>query len=251
MLGHIIEKSSGLPVDSFARENLFKQLEINDYSWDINDNGIIRTDGGLKLRPRDMLKFGQLYLNDGKWNNNQVISADWVHKSTEPQISMGGQEYAFHWWIKNFSVNNTLFKTFYALGHGEQAIILVPEHKLVLVMTAGNYFQTEHRPFEILKDYILPSIQVGLTLQQDTDFEKFVGEYEINANEKITIERNENFLIAKDPSGATFHLIPKSSSHFIIENTSREVYFVTNEQGIIVAAEVFTDGNSVDKFKKK
>ncbi len=161
MLGHVIEKSTGLTVDSFAKEYLFKQLEINDYSWDTDDNRIVRTDGGLKLRPRDMLSFGQLYINGGKFQNIQVISENWIHKSTEPKISSTDQEYAFHWWVKNYSVNSTLFKTFYALGHGEQAIILVPEQKLVFVMTAGNYLQTEHRPFEILKDYILPSIQTG------------------------------------------------------------------------------------------
>jgi CubicO group peptidase (beta-lactamase class C family) len=251
MLGHVIEKSTGLPVDSFAKEYLFKQLEIKNYSWDIDDNRITRTDGGLKLRPRDMLTFGQLYINGGKWNNKQLISENWIQKSTEPKLSSTDQEYAFHWWIKSYSVNSKLFRTFYALGHGEQAIILVPEQKLVFVMTAGNYLQTEHRPFEIIKDYILPSIQDGFMTKQDTNIEKFVGEYEINENEKITIELIDNSLMAKDPSGATFKLIPKSSYSFDIENSTREVYFVTNEQGIIVAAEMYVNGQRVEKFKKR
>jgi len=251
MLGHVIEKSTGLPVDSFAKEYLFKQLDIKKYSWDIDDNGICRTDGGLKLRPRDMLTFGQLYINGGKWNNKQVISENWIQKSTGSKISSTNQEYSFHWWIKNYRVNGTLFRTFYALGHGEQTIILVPEQKLVFVMTAGNYLQTEHRPFEILKDYILPSIQAVLTTKPDTNIEKFVGDYEINADEIITIEKINNSLIAKDPSGATFKLIPKSSLNFVIENTPREVYFVTNEQGIIIAAEVYVNGQRVDKFKRR
>jgi len=251
MLGHAIEKSSGLPVDSFATEYLFNQLEINDYSWDVDDNRIVRTDGGLKLRPRDMLKFGQLYINGGKLHNSQVISENWIRKSIEPKISSTDQEYAFHWWVKNYSVNNTLFRTIYALGHGEQAIILVPEQKLIFVMTAGNYLQTEHRPFEILKDYILPSFQTAFKPQQVTNIERFVGEYEINENEKITIELIDNSLIAKDPSGAVFKLIPKSSYSFVVENTPREVNFVANEQGIIVAAEVYVNGQKVDKFEKR
>lgn len=251
MLGHVIEKSSGLPVDSFAKENLFKQLEINNFSWDIDDNRIARTDGGLKLRSRDMLTFGQLYINDGKWNNKQVISENWIQKSTKAKISLTDHDYAFHWWIKDYSVNSTLFRTFYALGHGEQAIIIVPEQKLVFVMTAGNYLQSEHRPFEILKDYILPSIQADHITKQDTNIEEFVGEYEINADEIITIELIDNSLIAKDPSGATFKLISKSSSSFVIENSPREVYFVANEHGIILAAEVYVDGQRVNKFKKR
>lgn len=63
MLGRIIEKSSGLSVEDFAKGNLFIPLNIRNYSWDVAANGVTRTDGGLKMLPRDMLKFGSLYLN--------------------------------------------------------------------------------------------------------------------------------------------------------------------------------------------
>lgn len=52
MLGHIIEKASGISIDSFSKEFLFNDLNIKNYSWDIDDNGITRMDGGLKMRPR-------------------------------------------------------------------------------------------------------------------------------------------------------------------------------------------------------
>jgi len=162
MLGHIIEQSSGLPVEDFTYEYLFKLLGISDYSWDVDENGVTRTDGGLKLRPRDMLKFGLLYLHNGTWKEDQIISGNWIHLSTGQKIGSDNEGYAFHWWIRNYNVNNTLFRTFYALGHGEQAIIIVPEHRLVFVMTAGNYLQSEHRPLEILNEYILPAINLGL-----------------------------------------------------------------------------------------
>ncbi|HPJ79983.1 MAG TPA: serine hydrolase [Prolixibacteraceae bacterium] len=159
MLGHILEKSSGLSVEAFANETLFAKPGITDYAWDVDDNGITRTDGGLKLRPLDMLKFGQLYLSNGKWKEDRIISENWIHYSTGQKIGSNDAGYAFHWWIRNYKVNNAVIRTIYALGHGEQAIILVPEFRLVFVMTAGNYLQTEHRPFEILQDYILPSLQ--------------------------------------------------------------------------------------------
>lgn len=161
MLGHILEKSSGLSVEAFTNEYLFEELGITDYSWDVDDNGITRTDGGLKLRPVDMVKFGQLYLSNGKWKDEQIISENWIHHSTEQKIGSNDAGYAFHWWTRNYNINNRVIRTIYAIGHGEQAIILVPEHRLVFVMTAGNYLQTEHRPFEILTDYILPAIEKG------------------------------------------------------------------------------------------
>jgi CubicO group peptidase (beta-lactamase class C family) len=162
MLGHIIEQSSGWPVEAFTNEYLFKPLGIRNYAWDVDENGVTRTDGGLKLRPRDMLKFGLLYLHNGTWKEDQIISGNWIHLSTGQKIGSDNEGYAFHWWIRNYNVNNTLFRTFYALGHGEQAIIIVPEHRLVFVMTAGNYLQSEHRPLEILNEYILPAINLGL-----------------------------------------------------------------------------------------
>ncbi len=158
MLGQAIEKSSGLPVDAFAQQYLFNKIGAAHYSWDIEANGITRTDGGLKLRPIDMLKFGNLFLNDGKWNNEQVIPTGWVYASTSPKINLGNLAYGYHWWVKDYTIGQTIFNTFYALGHGEQSIMVVPSHNLVFVMTAGNYLQHEQKPFEIIENYILPSL---------------------------------------------------------------------------------------------
>ncbi len=143
MLGHIIEQSSGWPVEAFTNEYLFKPLGIRNYAWDVDENGVTRTDGGLKLRPRDMLKLGQLYLSNGKWKDDQIISGNWIHRSTEQKIGSNNEGYAFHWWTRNYNINNRVIRTIYAIGHGEQAIILVPEHS------------------EILTDYILPAIEKG------------------------------------------------------------------------------------------
>ncbi|MDX9948773.1 MAG: serine hydrolase, partial [Bacteroidales bacterium] len=125
-------------------------------------NGIIRMDGGLKMRPRDMLSFGSLYLNNGEWNGEQILSEDWVKSSTTQKVNLNDRGYASHWWTMDYTINENTFETYYALGHGEQAIIVVPGSELVFVMTAGNYMQVEHSPFEIMSQYILPSLKTGL-----------------------------------------------------------------------------------------
>jgi len=253
MLGHIIEKSTGMSVDMFSKEYLFNELGIKNYSWDIDENGTIRTDGGLKMRPRDMLKFGLLYLNTGRWKDKELIPTDWVISSTQQKISNGIQNYGFHWWVKNYSVNEKLFRSFYALGHGEQAIIIVPDQKLVVVMTAGNYLEPEHRPFEIMAGYILPSISSGNIPEPDLKTEnltEYTGEYEINENETIKIVLTDSVLHAIDPAGESFRLIPRSPSYFIVENMSRELLFTRDTQGSITSAEIFSDGQRVDIFRK-
>ena len=75
LLGKVIEKASGMPIDAFAREALFEPLGITD--WELMDyrNGKLATAAGLRLRPRDAAKIGQLVLNKGSWNGRQIVSA--------------------------------------------------------------------------------------------------------------------------------------------------------------------------------
>ena len=249
MLGHIIEKASRLSIDSFSREFLFKDLNITNYCWDIDDNGIPQMAGGLKLIPRDMLKFGLLYLNDGTWQGKQIISKDWIKNSTLQKISVNDRGYAYHWWTKDYSVNGTLFKTYFALGHGEQAIIVVPNSKLVFVMTAGNYMQVEHRPFEIMAQYILPSLKIVNNTTQ-RKLVGFTGEYQINPTESINIELKDSTLLATDPDRKIFKLKRKSNLSFITEDQSREIQFIADENGTIVTAEIFVQGQKVETLMK-
>ncbi|HVO72949.1 MAG TPA: serine hydrolase, partial [Ignavibacteriaceae bacterium] len=254
MLCRIIEKSSGLSLKAFADENLFSPLNIENYSWDVAENGVTRTDGGLKMLPRDMLKFGLLYLNQGKWKNKQLIPIDWINSSTKKIFNTDSRSYGWHWWIKNYSINHKLFETFYAMGYGEQAIIIVPKESLIVVITAGNYLQLEHRPFEIMAKFILPAIKsadnISKSVYEISTLQKYTGDYRINENEKIKIFIKEGSLTATDPSGTTFKLTPISLHFFAVDDSRREVLFKPDSLGNIIEAEVYTDGDRTDVFSK-
>ncbi len=251
--GHIIEESSGLSVDTFATKYLFNELGIKYHRWKVYDNGITETGGGLKLLPRDMMKFGLMYLNHGKWQGEQVISPQWIKSSTENQVHSNNQEYGYNWWIKSYNVNHQIFNTYYALGHGEQLIMVIPNANTVFVMTAGNYFQTPQRQDEILRDYILPSLITNNENTQNStkiSLRDIVGEYEINAEETIKIEIVDNTLVAIDPSGEKLKLLPKSDGFYLVENSPREVRFIYDETKTIIAAEIFVNGENVERLKK-
>ncbi|HEX9252768.1 MAG TPA: serine hydrolase, partial [Ignavibacteriaceae bacterium] len=233
MLGHIIEKASGITADSFAAKYLFNHLKISNYSWDIDKNGITRMDGGLKMRPRDMVRFGLLYLNDGIWNGEQILSENWIKNSTSQKINLNDRGYAYHWWTMDYSIDGKIFRTYYALGHGEQAIIVVPGSKLVFVMTAGNYLQVEQRPFEIMSQYILPSLKTNEN-SSNVDLAVFKGDYQINQTESINIDLIDNNLIATDPAGLKFRLIRKSSLTFITDDQSRDIQFMTDDNAKVI-----------------
>ena len=81
LLGEIIRRATGLRIDYFAEKYLFNPLGITDYEWKFLNPDIVYTSGDLKLRPRDMAKFGYLYLNRGIWDGKNIISQEWIEAS--------------------------------------------------------------------------------------------------------------------------------------------------------------------------
>jgi len=96
--------------------------------------------GGMRIRPRDFLKVGQLYLNGGIWNGKRVVAQSWVIQSTSKQIYgtiNDGDGYAWH---RNTLKSGTrTYREYEANGNGGQFLIVVPELDLAVVFTAGNY----------------------------------------------------------------------------------------------------------------
>ena len=83
ILGEIIRYATGMNIDEFSGKYLFGPLGIESFDWfNRFENGVIETGGGLKLTPRGMLKVGVTFLNNGVWNGQQVITEDWVKKSS-------------------------------------------------------------------------------------------------------------------------------------------------------------------------
>jgi len=140
VLGEIIRKTTGLRADDFAREYLFSPLGITDYKWKELPNNVLFASGDLKLRPRDMAKLGDLYLHDGVWKGQQIISEWWVEKSTRSFINADpGWEYGYKWWLYTYEINSQQIESYSARGWGGQNIIVFPSLDMVVVTTAGYY----------------------------------------------------------------------------------------------------------------
>jgi CubicO group peptidase (beta-lactamase class C family) len=96
--------------------------------------------GDIDLRPRDMLKFGLLYANRGRWNGKQVVPANWVTESTQPKIQpRPGLGYGYFWWTKDFEHKGKTVSSFFAWGYGGQYIFVVPALQLVVVMSGSHW----------------------------------------------------------------------------------------------------------------
>jgi CubicO group peptidase (beta-lactamase class C family) len=139
LVSAIIRKATGRPLDEFARETLFEPLGITSVEW-IRYKGETDAGGGLRLRPRDMAKIGQLVLAGGRCNDRQIVSKAWIETSTAPKFKATvDQSYGYLWWLGRSLLNGREVHWVGALGRGGQSIRIVPELDLVVVVTAGYY----------------------------------------------------------------------------------------------------------------
>jgi CubicO group peptidase (beta-lactamase class C family) len=149
LVSAIVRKATGRTLDEFARETLFQPLGITSVEW-VRVKGDSDAGGGLRLRPRDMAKIGQLVLAGGCWNDSQIVSKAWIETSTAPKIeATGGQFYGYLWFLGRSLPNGREVHWAGALGRGGQSIRIVPELDLVVVVTAGYYQDYSPQAFQV------------------------------------------------------------------------------------------------------
>lgn len=137
LLARIIARGVGTPVDDYARARLFAPLGIEDVEWVTDYEGTPWAHAGLRLRPRDVAKIGQLVLAGGAWNGAQVVPEDWLDASFQGGVAaMEGCEYGFQWWLCATEAGLAVRE---ASGNGGQELLIVPDLDLVMVTTRGNY----------------------------------------------------------------------------------------------------------------
>ena len=159
LLSEIIRRTTGLRLDAFAEKHLFAPLGITSFEWDFINPDFIHASGNLYLRPRDLAKFGLLYLQGGLWEGKRLLSEEWVQASTTQQVELSGSEgYGYQWWRKTYPMGDGEVLSFYAAGWGGQYIKVFPDLNMVIVFTGGNYASPDPVD-EIITDYILPSVQ--------------------------------------------------------------------------------------------
>jgi CubicO group peptidase (beta-lactamase class C family) len=148
LLSGIIQKVSGISTEEFARIHLFEPLGIESWEWESGKDNHTNTGWGLHLLPKDMIKFGRLYLDHGKWNSDQIISKKWISEST----SNKGNNYGYQWWL------NGANESYSARGWGGQFIFVSPEHDMVVVTTAENFNSSDNPAGLIIFDRLLNAL---------------------------------------------------------------------------------------------
>jgi CubicO group peptidase (beta-lactamase class C family) len=139
-LGGVIERATKTPLADFAKSALFGPLGIERATWQHSPVGLAFTGGGLELRSRDLLKLAELYLDGGTWNGVRVVSESWVNHSVVPRARIDDKtEYGYLFWLRSFSANGKTWPAWFMSGNGGNKVVIVPELRLVAVLTSVNY----------------------------------------------------------------------------------------------------------------
>src|ERR1043166_8526814 len=157
MQSAIVQKVTGQTVFDYLKPRLFAPLGIEHPVWDANFQGISLGGYGLRVRTEDIAKFGQLYLQRGKWNGKQLLPAEWVAQATSKQTSNGSnpksdwnQGYGFQFW----RCRHNAFRGDGAFG---QYCVVMPDQDAVIAITSG--IKDMQAPLNLLWDKLLPAME--------------------------------------------------------------------------------------------
>ncbi len=219
-LSYMVDKALDIETKDFAEVNLFNPLDIKEYQWRNLTCGLLDFDGGLSLRPRDMAKIGQLMLNLGSWNDQQILSKEWVDESTTMQVkNIGMPDYGYQWWGGNYNFYENSTTVFLASGHGGQMIFVAPEFDMVVVITQEvfNNPMGEVNCIGLLANYILPSAKNPVIVGEshfNENKEDFAGNYSFGSTH-LEIKLEDGELVAIGGDGSRINMKPMEQNRFI------------------------------------
>ena len=175
LVGAALSTSSGEWLPDLFDRTVARPLQFAPYAWNLIPNGEGYLGGGAFVRPRDMLKVGQLWLDKGVWHGRRIVDADWVTDSTAAHARIspettglspadfanfyGEGEDGWAWHLGKIKLGDGAYRDYAATGNGGQLIIVVPSYDLVVVFTAGNYGQGGI--WNRFRDQIVPNDIVG------------------------------------------------------------------------------------------
>jgi len=159
LISHILEVATGIRLDKYAEKYLFEPIGIESFFWKKTPTGLTDAEGGLYLSTKDFAKIGLLYLNNGVSDGQQILTREWVKMTMSPRIEIeeSDRKYGFQWWFVPYGTDEEKW-IFSGSGYGGQYLMVVPEHKLVMVFNGWNIFETERPSIEYLSSRVLAAL---------------------------------------------------------------------------------------------
>lgn len=161
LIGGALQRATDVSLPRFFQEHFADPLEIPYYQMNLSPTHDAYMGGGIRLRPRDFLKLGQVYLNGGVWKGRRLVSQEWVRQSAAAHSAMNQPgDYGYGWWRQTFDVDGRQIDTYFASGNGGQMLFVVPDLDMTVMIQAGNYSDGRTRNAfrdRIMDTFILPA----------------------------------------------------------------------------------------------
>jgi CubicO group peptidase (beta-lactamase class C family) len=153
IMSAVVSRATGFPTGEYARQGLFQPLGIVPGEWAKDAEGVEFGSTGLTLSVRDVAKLGELYLNEGRWQGEQIVHTRWVRASTKSWTDTDNPNfgYGYYWWIDKPT------KSFVAIGIGGQLIWVNPAKNVVVAVTSDP--AREPRLRTLVTQLILPAVE--------------------------------------------------------------------------------------------
>jgi len=161
LLSIALTKTSNMTTKQFAKKYLFEPLNMTEIEWSTDLQGYYNGGTLLSLRPRDMAKFGYLYLQKGKWQGEQIVPESWVEDSFKWYVTAEETYgYGYLFWLSEFKdKSGNPVSVYEASGYGGQHIQIIPQWNAVIVVTSDHESKDDSISDKLILDYVIPAIQ--------------------------------------------------------------------------------------------
>lgn len=167
LLAAIVQKTTGLKLVNYLQPRLFTPLGIKNPTWQESPQGIAAGGVGLSLRTEELARFGQLYLQNGMWQGQQILPEAWIAAATACQLANGSggesdwtQGYGYQFWRCRHGA-------YRADGVFGQYCLIMPEQNAILAITGGLDVFDAQEPLDLVWQILLPAM-AGEPLAEDT-----------------------------------------------------------------------------------
>ena len=158
LIATVIEEKSGMSLKDYAKEKLFDPLGITQFYWYTNASNQTGAAGNLYLTTLDFAKLGVLVANEGKWQEEQIIGADYIEQLVNTKVTgvsdwwNMADRYGFFWYKSTRTFGDKTYEYLFASGNGGNHLIVIPEHEMVIAITSTAYGQrySQRRTYDIM-----------------------------------------------------------------------------------------------------
>ena len=161
LAGGVLSRLSGRTLPELMWDLIGEPMQMRNYYMGLSPLGDGYMGGGMRFRPRDFMKLGQLYLDGGAWRGKRIVSADWVKLSTVPRYQMAPRrKYGYLWWMIEYPYQGRTVQAFFASGNGGNEVVVIPALDLVIAVYGGNYNEAAgwSMVLNLIPRYILQAI---------------------------------------------------------------------------------------------